>query len=180
MVFWMAPGMTVVSGVSAQSALAETRLEELQRRYAEAGGIPQEALHGWVSGRCFWSGRPDLPTNGLLVVQSFASGGDGGPLFPPRQGLKTMILQDATAGADETHFDELSSADVRTIDRYVQANAWSYDESVADSSGTWSGRWHRGVSWTLRMSAEGYFIALTEDEDSRVNGACYFFRRVRE
>ena len=42
MVFWMALGMTVVSGVSAQSALAETRLDELQRRYAEAGGVPQE------------------------------------------------------------------------------------------------------------------------------------------
>jgi hypothetical protein len=74
---------------------------ELNEMFKRGSVVSKEEVAGWISGRCFKMGAPNLAVAHLLVGEEvLVGGGDGGPLFPPKKEFKIASLVEEQVPAD--------------------------------------------------------------------------------
>lgn len=162
-----------------QSTLASTttdRMRDLERRYDESSAVSRDSLTGWHTGRCYSPTQRNSPQGALLALETSMEENEDGPLFPPREVLKIVVVVERLG--NPSHFDEITYSEEREIQNYIDQNISRVREAEPDESGTWVGGYRSTVDWSLRQS-EDYLLVKISDQDGRTDGMCYFFDRVR-
>lgn len=156
---------------------------DIQSLFSQGNAPAPSEFIGWTSGRCYNHAQPSTPIASVLVAETRQVGGEHGPLFPPKNVSKILLVSSPNSKADA--YDAMTPSEKIQLEAMITTTFPSISEMKLTKNSYASDYVAGKLKYRLRK-AGNYLLALNvllEDAEGLMAGevyfACYYFNKLQ-